>query len=381
MIRSVIGHEGAVAALNRSLGEGRLAHAYLFAGPPGVGKATLALELAKALNCHAVDAPCGACSVCRRIAAGKHPDVELVRPGGACDESDHDHSADAGRDIRICQVRRTEHVLGIAPFEGGRRVVIVDPAESLNQQSADAFLKTLEEPPNGAVIVLIASNEGALSETIRSRCRRVPLRALPATETERALVDRFGAEPGRAAALARLFGGQLGRAVEALCDADFDARRAAMLDQAEEIATAALVERFAAAERLADAYAKRERPKVDAEGEPVVPAPPKDGKARSRADVFATLDLWIEWWRDVLLVASGSEATVTNGNRVPRMSESAAALGPESAAAGVQALRDARRDLEQNVNPRLAFEALMLRLPRITGSRQPTAGSRGTQAV
>ena len=374
MIRSIVGHADAVAALNRSLNEERLAHAYLFAGQPGVGKATLALELAKALHCRAADAPCNACSVCRRIDASKHPDVERVQPGGVCDQSEHDHSQDAGRDIRICQVRRTERALGVAPFEGGRRVLIVDPADALNQQSADAFLKTLEEPPNGAVIVLVTANEGALSETIRSRCRRVPLRALPAGETEQALRELFEATPERAAALARLFGGQLGRAVEALRDRDFDARRAAMLAQAAEVAAAGMVERFAVAERLADAYAKRERAKTDADGEALPSMMAKDGKARSRADVFATLDLWIEWWRDLLLTAAGTEQVALDPGSASAMRDLAAVLGPEGAAAGIQALREARRDLEQNVNPRLALEALMLRLPRVGGSGQWAAG-------
>jgi DNA polymerase-3 subunit delta' len=307
--------------------------------------------------------------------------VECMRPGGLCDESEHDHSADAGRDIRICQVRRAERVLGIAPFEGGGRVLILDPAEAMNQQSADAFLKTLEEPPHGAVIVLVSANEGALSETIRSRCRRVALRPLPAVETERALRERFGADSERAQVLTRLFGGSLGRAVAALRDPDFDARRTAMLAIAGQVATADMVERFAAAERLAEAYAKRERPKGDEDGESPGASPPADGKARMRSDVLATLDAWTEWWRDLLLVTAGAEALVAGADRAPQLREVAARTDASAAAAGLRAVREARRDLDQNVNSRLALEALMLRLPRIPPAgalvERKEAGARG----
>jgi DNA polymerase III subunit delta' len=367
MIRTIAGHADAVAALNRSLAEGRLAHAYLFAGPTGVGKRTLALALAKALNCREPDPPCDACSVCRRIDAAKHPDVEVVAPGGICDESEHDHGADAGRDIRICQVRRAERVLGIAPFEGGRRVLILDPADAMSAQSADAFLKTLEEPPDSASILLVTAQEDGLSETVRSRCRRVPLRALRPAETERALIERFAATPEQAARLARLFGGRLGSAVAALRDPHFDERRIAMLDLADRIVAAPTDERFTVAGQLADAFARREHTTAGDNGETAPAAPPKDGKPRGRADVYATLDAWLEWWRDLLLVAGGADGAIVNAERAPELRQTATVLGIEAAAAGIRALRDARRDLEQNVNPRLALEALMLRLPLVRG--------------
>ncbi|MGD9889863.1 MAG: ATP-binding protein [Dehalococcoidia bacterium] len=363
MIRSIIGHVEAVAAINRSIAEGRLAHAYLFCGPSGIGKGALALELAKAVSCPSADPPCRECSVCRRIDAGKHPDVEVIAPGGICDEAEHDHATDAGRDIRICQVRRIERVLGLAPFEGQRRVIIVDPADAMNAQAADAFLKTLEEPPDRAVILLVTATEEGLSETVRSRCRRVALRALRPSETEHALVERFGATPDHAARLSRIFGGRIGRAVDALRDPDFDVRRAAALDLASRVASSGVEPRFAEAQRLADAFARRERAKGEAGGEQSEAAPPKDGKARTRTEVFIVLDTWVEWWRDLLLVAGGADAAIVNAERASDLRVQADRLGVESAAAGVRAIRQARRDLEQNVNPRLALEALMLRLP------------------
>jgi DNA polymerase-3 subunit delta' len=379
MIRGLAGHTEAIAALNRSLDEGRLAHAYLFAGPSGVGKRTLALELAKAVNCSAVEPPCNACSVCRRIDGGKHSDVEVIAPGGICDESEHDHAADAGRDIRICQVRRAERVLGLAPFEGRRRVLILDPADAMNAQAADAFLKTLEEPPESALILLVTANEEGLNETVRSRCRRAGLRALRPAETEQALIERFGATADQAVRLSRIFGGRIGLAADALRDADFEERRAATLDLAARVAGSGVDVRFTIAQQMADAFARRERPKSGDSGEPVESAVPKDGKARTRQDVFAILDTWIEWWRDLLLTAGRADAAIVNAERASELRDQAARLGVEAAAAGIGALRQTRRDLEQNVNPRLALEALMLRLPSAI-ERTDGRRARGTAA-
>ncbi len=154
---NIVGHEKAISVLRRAVeDEARLSHAYLFAGPEQVGRATAARQFAQALNCtagtppaesgglgldlapaespsgDAADLPCGECRSCRLIAEGKHPDVETMTVGGLCDESEHkDHSKDASQDIRICQVRRLEHLVIRAAFEGRTRVIIVDPADAL----------------------------------------------------------------------------------------------------------------------------------------------------------------------------------------------------------------------------------------------------------
>src|SRR5215472_9213601 len=118
----LIGQAHEVEALARSVAEGRHAHAYLFAGPPQSGKGTLARRLAQALNCeapgavHGVFTPCGVCRACRHVEEGKHPDVEVVAPGGLCGESDHDHRKDNSRDIKICQVRALGSRLSLSPF-------------------------------------------------------------------------------------------------------------------------------------------------------------------------------------------------------------------------------------------------------------------------
>src|SRR6185369_9354370 len=152
---SIIGHTTQLAALDRAIASGAPAHAWLFAGPEGLGKHATALEFAAALNCLAEDKPCGECRPCRSTLESKHTDVEIVAPGGICDEPDHRDHSDS-RMVRICQVRRLEKLLSLAPYAGGRRVAIVDAADTLQAEAANAFLKTLEEPPGHSVIILLA---------------------------------------------------------------------------------------------------------------------------------------------------------------------------------------------------------------------------------
>lgn len=335
----VLGHDRVVEPLLRSVRAGRAAHAYLIAGPPRVGKGTLARTLAAAFCCPEPEAPCGACGVCRRIAAGKHPDVETLAPGGVCDESEHDHSRDSSRDVRICQVRRIERMLNLAPFEGRARVVIIEPADALNAQSADAFLKTLEEPPPTSVIILVAVDPWALPETIRSRCRLVTLRTLAVATLTRLLAEECAATPDQAELLARLSGGHVGWALAALADPAFLTARAEQLDQIETVAAAGRFARFEYAEGLAARF------------------------ARNREDVYAALGVWVSWWRDVLLTAVGAAGGVVNVDRRAQLAAASARFDPAATLRFLHALRQCRRDLEANVNPRLALEHLMLVAP------------------
>lgn len=342
MALTVVGHDRVVRPLLRSIREGQAAHAYLISGPPRVGKGTLARVLAAAFCCVDSEPPCGACSACRRVVRGVHPDVEVLSPGGVCDEAEHDHTRDRSRDVRICQVRRAERLLHLAPFEGRARVVIIEPADALNAQSADAFLKTLEEPPAQTVIVLISTEPWSLPETIRSRCREVALRTLPVAEVERHLCER-GAAPEEAALLARLSGGQIGWAITALEDASFREARAQELEQIADLATRGRMERLEYAERLVNRF------------------------SRNRDEVYTTLALWLSWWRDVLLTAAGTARGVVNVDRREMLREAASRYSPAAVARFLRSLREACQDLESNVNPRLALDALMLRVPAPKG--------------
>jgi DNA polymerase-3 subunit delta' len=165
-LMDVIGHDMAVGILLRTLSRGRVPSAYLFAGESGIGKRFTAVNLAKAVNClnpvtrnaGTIDA-CDTCFSCKKIDAATHPDFSVVTPEKG--------------EIRVAEIRAVEEALSFRPYEGRNKVVIIDDADTMNQSAANAFLKTLEEPPEESLLVLVASNANRLPETIRSRCSRI----------------------------------------------------------------------------------------------------------------------------------------------------------------------------------------------------------------
>jgi hypothetical protein len=204
------GHDRAVAAV-RAMLAGRAPHALLVGGPPGVGKTTLALDLAAGLLCDApdpADRPCRACRACRLVDRGRHPDLHRLAPTGPGDQiriGDRNDPEDG-------TVRRLGTDLALLPVEGRARVAIIERADRLGDDAQTALLKTLEEPPSGVTIVLCADDEDRLMPTVRSRCARIRLGPLAVRDVERLLVDDGVVDPPLAARLARLSAGRPGLA-------------------------------------------------------------------------------------------------------------------------------------------------------------------------
>ena len=254
---SIIGHAAALSALERALSGGSPSHAWVFCGPEGVGKRTVALEFAAALNCESAgERPCGECRSCRDTLAGNHVDVEVLDTGGLCDESEHRDHNDS-RILRICQIRRLERILSLSPYTGGRRVAIVDAADTMQTDAANAFLKTLEEPPAGAVIILLAEREERLPETVLSRCQKLNFRRLDRDSIEAALVAR-GAPAEDAAKAASVANGRLGWAIQAIDEPALLEERGKVLDTARAVAHAGRFDRLAWAKDADNAAARHE---------------------------------------------------------------------------------------------------------------------------
>ncbi len=325
--------------LRRSLESGRLAHAYLFIGQSHVGKMTLAVNLAQALNCEREERPCGECQSCLRIAAGSHPDVQIITRLSGAEAGD----GSSKKEITISQIRELQHSAALQPYEGRNRVYIIDGAEYLNEESANCLLKTLEEPPPTVFFILLTVNDTRLLPTIVSRCQRVELFPLSAPTIEKALVEHWQAQPQKARVLSRLCRGGIGWAVSALRDESLLEARSLSLDRLLELPEVSLEHRFSFAAHLASQY------------------------ARSRDTVEETLNLWLEWWRDVLLVKAGCAQFITNIDRQAGLQTYADFCSFSGIRDFMEAIREASRQLELNANPRLVLEVLILSLPELLG--------------
>lgn len=233
---NIIGHSRPIKVLRQAIRNNRIAHAYLFAGPDGIGKRTTAYAFAAALNCELnSDHACGQCRSCRKIIDGNHPDFMLVSPDGNF--------------IKIEQVREIGRQLHFAPHEGRTRSVLFLDSEKLNPGAANALLKTLEEPRPNNLLILISANPQQLLPTILSRCQRINFSPLPVENIEAYAREELEIEPGKARLLARLSGGSIGWFMNTDFESIAQNRRElllelAMLDPANEVAIAAFAEKI-----------------------------------------------------------------------------------------------------------------------------------------
>lgn len=271
--------QAAASAAVRAMTEGAAPHAVLLVGPSGIGKTTLAADLAAGLLCTADDPalrPCGACRGCRMVASGNHPDLHRLVPEGA------------GGQIRIGDrsnpapgtVRRLVADLALLPVEGGARVAIVEHADRMNEDAQSALLKTLEEPPAGVTIVLCADEDERLLPTVRSRCARVRLGPVPVRDVEAILAERGAVDPPLAARLGRLSEGRPGLALAYALAPDAVTARSEIARSLLDLLDASPGRRLATVAELL---------KRAAELAEALDGPPRSGRAPARKGKSATV--------------------------------------------------------------------------------------------
>ena len=331
-----VGQEKAVSLLQCSLERQALAHAYLFVGPPHVGKMTLALDLARALNCEAPEPPCGQCPSCQKIADGKHADVQVIDLAGSRNSIESKPQTEIGID----QIRAVQHSASLPPFEGRFKVFIIDGAELMSHEAANCLLKTLEEPTGRVIFILLTAGERLLLATIISRCQRLELPPLSVAEVGTALSSRCNLETARAGLLAKLSNGCLGWALSAAVDDSPLKQRAERLERLLQIIDGDRGERLDYALQLATQF------------------------TQNRAAVNEILELWLRWWRDLLLVKAGCGGLITNTDLKDTLTGRAGDYSLSEIRDFIAGIQAALVQLKQNANPQLVLEVLMLSLPR-----------------
>jgi DNA polymerase-3 subunit delta' len=361
------GQPAALGLIARAVATERAPGSLLIAGPPRVGKTTLALDLAAGLLCLADDPagrPCRACLACQKVERGSHPDVHRLAPSGA------------GAQIRIDEARRLVVDLALLPAEGRVRVAIVSAADRLNPDAQNALLKILEEPPAGAVLVLCADDETLLLDTVRSRCARVRTGPVAASVIAQLLVEQGHVDAAAADAIARVADGRPGLALALAATPDILIQRAGLTRTLLDLVRAGRRERLAAAGgllaeagTLAEAMARRPDDAAVSSVPPDEASRSADGPGRAapaarRAAALALIETWRDVARDLVVVMAGGASLVRDVALLEDLERAATGLTLDEAAAFLARLDSLAAAVEAYANAELVVDVLLLAWPR-----------------
>jgi DNA polymerase III subunit delta' len=329
---NIIGHEHAIDILRRTLAARQVRHAYLFVGPEHIGKGMLARRFAQTLLCtggpdslHSPIEPCNSCLACRKVLHGNHPDVHVIR-----------RPADK-QFIVIEQVRELQSSAARRTLEGRRNIFIIEGAHEMNVQAANCLLKTLEEPEPDVVLLLTVPDAGLLLPTILSRVQMITMQLLTVSQINRALIEYWETDVDDAALIAVLAAGRMGWAVQAVEDDDLLDERREQLELLTKALSASRVQRFEIVQQCAS-----------------------DGEK-----VRGLLELWLLWWRDMILAANDCLDLTVNVDMRDLLQVQAQKLGSAKAEQMVRAILRTQEALDQNVNARMALEVFMLDMPML----------------
>ncbi len=317
----IVGHSKQVETLRLALAHGRLHHAYLFVGAAGLGKKTIGLSLAKAIHCSVASGDfCGECADCVRIQDGNHPDVRLIEPLAG------------KKEISIQQIRELEKELNLRSFSGNKKIVILDPATLMNLSAQNALLKTLEEPPNDSLLILIAASVGELLPTLRSRCLRVSFAPLTLDQVAAFLVSQKKTPVEEAKLLAAMSKGSL-EAVAAVDSQELLARRHRWIVLLLRVAS----------------------------GDYRTGAETAEALAGNKEESLRFLEWAESWYRDLLVyTVTQNRQDVVNVDMIPQVEQLAATVELEHLLARIAEAKGAVVAMQRNLNRRMVLENLLL---------------------
>ena len=312
----IIGHQQLVAQLQRTVESGRIAGAYLFVGPAGVGKEKVAHYFSRLIFCQQEAEPpqvCGECLACRKMDSGNHPDLQVVRPEGSL--------------LKIGQIRELQRQVIYEPLEASRKIYILVDVDRMNAEAENCLLKTLEEPPAASVLILLTSNVQALLPTTRSRCQILQFHALPTQELADILVDQFSVAPEQAVTLAIAAGGAIEKALTYLEKGTVSTQEVpAILQETNRLAAFKLAEDF------------KDNPEA--------------------------LDNLVTWYRDLLFLQQGAPSElITHNYALQELQSIAPRYSRLHLQQAIQTVFETKSLLENtNTNATLALEVMCLKL-------------------
>jgi len=305
------GQDSALDTLKGALKEDRVFSSYLFLGPEGVGKATTARNFAKALNCiNGENVPCDACISCKKIDSSTHPDVIVVEPEGAS------HS------IKIDKIRNIIASANLKAYEGKKKVFIIDKADSMTQEAANAFLKTLEEAPADSVFILVASSKDMILPTILSRCLVVNFFPTSMKLTEKMLKEKIGLDGEEANILSRFSSGRIGEAMRM--------KEHSLIDRKN---------------RVIDSFLKNSFDVID--------------NYSSRGELKEDLDFLVSYFRDVFLYKTvNNEGLIFHADRIDDIKKASDKFTQEELDRIIKKIIKLRSYVDNNVNPKMIIDVL-----------------------
>jgi DNA polymerase-3 subunit delta' len=315
------GQDSAVSYLKASLRNNRISHAYIFSGPDGVGKRLAAVNFAKALNCDSVKSgePCDLCASCKKIGLSKHPDIFTLSP------------KEEGASIRIEDVRALIKDVYLKPFEAHKKVYMIESAEYMKHEAANALLKTLEEPPADSIIILLTENIKSLFQTIVSRCQVVKFFPLKLKEVEEILAREHSLDQAEAHTLSHLSGGRLGKALK-FKEEDIFTKRSLLINK----------------------ILSGSKADFDFDDMP-------------KEDVKVYLDMILAWYSDILNMKAGArDCMLVNIDKKDMISSEAERLSFDYIEDIIGSVISAITHIDQNANQKLAMSVLGMKIKQVS---------------
>lgn len=319
----IIDHKSAIKILQKQIKSSRVSHAYLFTGKEGVGKKRLAIQFAKALFCREIVADsCDSCITCRKIEHSNHPDLKNI-------EIDDD-----SRQLKIDQMREMQKELVYKPYEGQRKIYIINDADRMTSQAANSLLKTLEEPPSYATIVLLAEDVNKILPTVFSRCQHIKLSVISRDKIKEFLL-REGIKKEKVELLSRLANGSPGRALKLSTDEELFARRKEVLTSLVKLHKVNKVELFKFADSMEELC--------------------KQG--------FPLLDLLSNWYHDIMMYKHDSESNnIVNYDYKENIKEEAELYTIDELISILNLINDYQQYIDHNVREDLVLQVLLLKI-------------------